>query len=102
MSQVQTDAEMIAPWYEIEPEYQMFQHQAWEHPETAHHLTVEDMPGPHRRRRPTFQILLLDYDPDGTDNLVAEIETGFNTISAAAREAEALMVAGTVYDEADQ
>ena len=102
MSTIETDETMTDPWYEIEPEYPMFQHQAWEHPETAHQLTVEDEPGPHGNRRPTFQILLLDYNPDGTDDLVAEIETGFTTISAAAREAEALMVAGTVYDEADQ
>jgi len=102
MSTIETDESMTDPWYEIEPEYSMFQHQAWEHPETAHQLTVEDMPGPHERRRPVFQILLLEHNPNGTDNLVAEIETDFTTISSAAREAEALMVAGTVYDEANQ
>lgn len=102
MSTIEIDAESVEPWYEIEPEYQMFQHRAWEHPETAHQLTVEDEPGPHGNRRPDFQVLLLEHNPDGTDELVAELETGLNSISSAAREAEALMVTNSVYDEANQ
>lgn len=102
MSTIETDPEAIEPWYEIEPEYGMFQHQAWEHPESAHQLTVEDTPGPHGNRRPDFQVLLLAHNPDGTDELVAELETGLNSISSAAREAEALMVTNSVYDGVNQ
>jgi hypothetical protein len=97
---IEAEQEKILPWYSIEPEYQMFQYRAWEHPETAHQLTVESMPGPHNGD-PHFQILLLRYEPEGTDDMLAVLEDGFDDVDHAVLEAEAYMVAGTVYDEVD-
>lgn len=100
-SEEASDEELLYPWERIDPEHDWFQAAMWQHAEQGLLLAVEKEVGPHDSGERWQVALLRPQDGETANDLVREIETGFEKPATAIHEAKAMMMLNEVLDDGD-